>query len=166
MVSVRCASPPDRAQPAATRYSDAAPVVGFLDRPPGDEAGEPQDACAHVCVVDGDEKVLLDTLVRPDLPVADYRTEFTGARCRHVNASRPEASRLLLDSEAAAPTCFVHAAGLSEGSLDGAPSLAEVAARLQRILSGAEAVSTRKLSTPPLLPRRPSPPSPVIALSL
>lgn len=67
--------PPPQAPPP--RPTPPAPAPSRVEV--GRDRVEFQDACAQVCIVDGSEAVLLHTLVRPDLPVADFRSEFTGA---------------------------------------------------------------------------------------
>ncbi|MCO5593385.1 hypothetical protein L7F22_047397 [Adiantum nelumboides] len=57
--------------------------------------------CARVCIVDENENVLLNTYVKPELPVTDYRFEFTGvhpedlAKAMPINVVRKAVEQIL-----------------------------------------------------------------------
>ncbi|KAI5082821.1 hypothetical protein GOP47_0002564 [Adiantum capillus-veneris] len=47
------------------------------------------DLCARVCIVDESENVLLNTYVKPELPVTDYRFGFTGVHPEDLAKAMP-----------------------------------------------------------------------------
>ncbi|KAI4349552.1 hypothetical protein L6164_010129 [Bauhinia variegata] len=47
------------------------------------------DLCARICLVDGDEKIIFHSYVRPQIPVTNYRYDITGLTEEHLRDAMP-----------------------------------------------------------------------------